>query len=77
VKTVPIDRQILTWTVETLPPDASAIRDRWEFYHGLRTLISLFALASLFVGTLSMTSLSRIWREQRDDRRGTPRPTAA
>jgi uncharacterized membrane protein len=49
---VPIDRQIQSWTTGTLPRDWSAIRDRWEFYHGARTLVSLFALACLFAGTL-------------------------
>jgi uncharacterized membrane protein len=50
---VPIDRQIQSWTIGTLPPDWTAIRDRWEFYHGLRALASLFALACLFVSTLA------------------------
>src|SRR5262249_27605699 len=38
---VPIDRQIQSWTTATLPSDWKAIRDRWEFYHGLRTVVSL------------------------------------
>jgi uncharacterized membrane protein len=54
---VPIDRQIQSWTAATLPPDWAAIRDRWEFYHGLRTLVSLFALASLFASVLSTTTV--------------------
>jgi len=53
VVNVPIDRQIQTWTTVTLPTAWTAIRDRWEFYHGLRTLVSLFALACLFASTLS------------------------
>jgi uncharacterized membrane protein len=77
---VPIDRQILSWTTGTLPPDWSAIRDRWEFYHGLRTLISLFALACLFAGTLSTGTVMGPARDQqggRDEQRGSPRSTAA
>ena len=50
---VPIDRLIESWTTATLPSDWSAIRDRWEFYHGLRTALSVAALASLFASTLS------------------------
>jgi hypothetical protein len=50
---VPIDGQIKTWTTAALPPDWLAIRDRWEFYHGLRTLISVAALTCLFASTLS------------------------
>jgi len=54
---VPIDRQIQSWTTTTLPADWSAIRDRWEFYHALRTFVSLIALACLFVSTLSTTEV--------------------
>jgi hypothetical protein len=54
VVNVPIDRQIQSWT-NTLPPDWNAIRDRWEFYHGCRTFVSLVALACLFARTLSTT----------------------
>src|SRR5215510_5396690 len=45
---VPIDRKIQSWTTAGLPPDWRAIRDLWEFYHGLRTLVSLAALTCLF-----------------------------
>jgi hypothetical protein len=55
---VPIDRQIQSWTIGTLPMDWTAIRDRWEFYHGLRTLVSLFALACLFASTLATAGTS-------------------
>ena len=53
VVNVPIDRQIVSWTTAALPPDWRAIRDRWEFYHGLRTVVSLAGLACLFASTLS------------------------
>jgi hypothetical protein len=80
VVNVPIDRQIQSWTTGTLPPDWSAIRDRWEFYHELRTLLSLLALASLFAGTLSTVSIVRIahdWPGERNERRRTSPPPAA
>jgi len=53
VVNVPIDHQIQSWTTGTLPIGWTRIRNRWEFYHGLRTLISLVALACLFASTLS------------------------
>src|SRR5262249_31489864 len=56
---VPIDRQIQSWTTMTLPSDWRAIRDRWEFYHGLRTLASVLAVASLFGSTLSAATRVR------------------
>jgi uncharacterized membrane protein len=46
---VPIDNQIKQWTVQTLPSDWTTIRDRWEFYHTIRTFVSLSSLA-LIVG---------------------------
>jgi uncharacterized membrane protein len=53
VVNVPIDRQIQSWTTATLPADWTTTRDRWEFYHGIRTLISLCALSCLFASTLA------------------------
>ena len=38
---VPIDRAIDQWTVETLPANWSASRDRWQTYHTARTFASL------------------------------------
>ena len=38
---VPIDNAIGRWTVQTLPPDWTASRDRWQAYHTLRTFVSL------------------------------------
>jgi uncharacterized membrane protein len=50
---VPIDNQIKVWTVATLPADWQAMRDRWEFYHAIRTFMSIVALASVTASTLS------------------------
>ena len=75
---VPIDRQIQSWTTDALPSDWTAIRDRWEFYHGLRTFVSVAAMACLFASTLATR-----WRKapdsaaQPDQRYGTSRSTAA
>jgi uncharacterized membrane protein len=77
---VPIDRQIQSWTTATLPPDWNAIRDRWESYHGLRTLVSLVGLACLFASTLATTSEPATMRDQpvqRGEQRRSPPSTAA
>src|SRR5262249_40576999 len=50
---VPIDNQIKVWTIATLPPNWEMLRDRWEFYHGVRTFVSIFALAFVTVSSLS------------------------
>jgi uncharacterized membrane protein len=38
--------------VTNLPSDWPAIRDRWEFYHSLRTFASLAGLACAFASAL-------------------------
>jgi uncharacterized membrane protein len=50
---VPIDNRIKVWTVATLPASWEAMRDRWEFYHTLRTFMSIVALVSMTASTLS------------------------
>ena len=44
---VPLDHRFVEWTIATLPPDWRDSRDRWEFYHGIRTLLSVVALCCL------------------------------
>ena len=79
VVNVPIDRQIHSWTTATLPADWNGIRDRWEYFHGLRTLVSLVALASLFASTLSTNepSTRRDHRVEWNDQRGSSRSAVA
>lgn len=47
---VPIDNEIKRWTVDSLPSNWEAVRDRWETFHEIRTFASLagfgFVLAS-------------------------------
>lgn len=50
--TLPIDHQIRHWTLGTLPENWRAIRNRWGFYHGLRTVLSLLALAAVIFSVL-------------------------
>ena len=49
---VPIDNQIKVWTPSSLPSDWQAIRDRWEFYHTVRSFVSIGSLASIVAGAL-------------------------
>jgi uncharacterized membrane protein len=51
---VPLDARFAGWTIATLPPDWRDIRNHWEFYHGVRTVLSVAALCSL-VGSVLMT----------------------
>jgi len=49
---VPIDRNIQYWTLSSLPENWRELRDRWAFYHGLRTLLSVAALAAVTLGAV-------------------------
>lgn len=59
---VPIDNQLKQWTLTTLPTNWQALRDRWEFYHTVRTFVSLAALASVLIGSLT----TRLGQENED-----------
>jgi uncharacterized membrane protein len=51
---VPLDYLFVDWTLATLPPDWRDLRNRWEFYHGVRTMLSVAALCSL-VGSVLLS----------------------
>jgi uncharacterized membrane protein len=55
---VPIDDQINQWTVTTLPDNWTVIRDRWEFFHGIRTFASVGALGFAVASILRWTPSS-------------------
>ena len=49
---VPIDFQIRDWTVHTLPPEWTDIRDRWQRFHTARTAASLAGFACALAASL-------------------------
>ena len=49
---VPIDQQIKRWTVATLPANWRQLRDRWEWFHVVRTLTAIAGLALLVGGAV-------------------------
>ena len=46
---VPMDNKIKTWEVSTIPSEWTAIRDRWEYYHTMRTFVTLAGMAFFIV----------------------------
>ncbi len=50
---VPIDNQIKQWTSLTVPADWETIRNRWEFFHTLRTFVSLAGFGCFAITILS------------------------
>jgi hypothetical protein len=49
---VPIDNQIKSWTVETIPPDWVQLRLKWNHFHTIRTFTSILSFVSLSTGVV-------------------------
>jgi uncharacterized membrane protein len=49
---VPIDNQIKTWTVETIPENWTDLRSKWNDFHTLRTFTSILGFVSLSIGVI-------------------------
>ena len=49
---VPLDNQFEEWTVTTLPANWQELRDRWEWFHVIRSWVSVAGLALLLAGAL-------------------------
>lgn len=50
---VPIDNEIRTWTIATVPANWEDIRDRWEKYHMVRTFLSLGSVTFFTIAILN------------------------
>ena len=53
---VPLDLQFQQWTLATLPANWQQLRARWEFWHAIRSWISVIGLALIIAVAL-------LWRE--------------
>ncbi len=52
---VPINAEIMdVWSVESPPANWDEVRDRWNFFHGLRTILAVVALACLLLAGLGI-----------------------
>ena len=49
---VPIVKQIVTWTVPTLPNDWAQMRDRWGAFHIVRVVVGIAGLVFLVGGAI-------------------------
>jgi len=49
---VPLDMTFQTWTTTTLPANWEQLRDRWEWYHVVRSWVSVAGLALLLAAAL-------------------------
>ena len=53
---VPLDMEFERWTASTLPANWQVLRDRWEWWHVIRSWVSVAGLALLLVGALFRTT---------------------
>jgi hypothetical protein len=51
---VPIDNLIEGWTITSLPAGWQQLRDRWEWFHAIRSWVSVLGLALLLGAALSV-----------------------
>ena len=49
---VPIVKQIVTWTIGTLPDNWQQLRDRWGAFHIIRVVAGIGGLALLVAGAI-------------------------
>jgi uncharacterized membrane protein len=49
---VPIVKQIVTWTVSTLPGNWQQLRDRWQAFHVIRVVASVMGLVLLVIAAI-------------------------
>ncbi len=49
---VPLDMEFETWTTTTLPANWEQLRDRWEWYHVVRSWVSVAGLALFLAAAL-------------------------
>ncbi len=50
---VPINRQVVTWTNETVPDNWQQIRGRWQYYNVMRVILALLSFA-LFAAVVAL-----------------------
>ena len=63
---VPLDFQFQQWTASTLPANWQQLRDRWEWFHFLRSWLAVIGLALLLAGALFWRhNTSHAWPGQR------------
>ena len=49
---VPLVKEIVTWTVDTLPPNWQQLRDRWVRFHIIRVVAGLASLVLLLIAAI-------------------------
>lgn len=56
---VPIDNQIKSWTVETIPAEWTSLRQTWNDFHTIRTFTSIGSFVFYIGGMLKQSAVGR------------------
>lgn len=54
----PINQQVMTWTPATVPADWQQMRDAWDRFHAISSVLAALALIALLIATLRDTPSS-------------------
>jgi hypothetical protein len=49
IKLLPINKQVMKWTSDYIPGKWMYLRDRWFFFHKIRTILCLLVLLFVFI----------------------------
>jgi hypothetical protein len=62
----PLNQQIATWTPETLPANWQQVRDAWDRFHVISSVLAALAFTVLLVDLLRQMPSS--WQQKHDRR---------
>jgi hypothetical protein len=51
----PVNRTMASWPLDEIPPEWTALRDRWEYSHAVRAFLTLTALGALVLSVIRET----------------------
>jgi len=49
---VPINNKVITWTAENTPADWEQLRNRWQYYNVVRTVLALLSFVLFAAGAI-------------------------
>jgi uncharacterized membrane protein len=49
---VPINNKVVTWTTENTPPNWEQLRNRWQYYNVVRTIVALVSFILFAVAVI-------------------------
>jgi hypothetical protein len=63
----PLDAQMDTWTIDTMPANWTQSRNEWEYLHATRAVFAVVGLSSLILAALNDTPTLRRGSSQKKD----------